>query len=128
MFFSILQRNRDLSMVLLRLAIAGIFLVHGYMKWENFDALPSLMKILAIAEPLGGIAMLIGLLVRWAGLGLAIIMLGAIYTKINTMGVAYAGSGIMGWEFDALILAACIMIMTLGSGKYSLDAKAGWDK
>lgn len=127
MCFKTLQKNKDVSILLLRLAIAGVFLAHGYMKFQSFESLPALMKLLAVVEPLGGAAMLIGLLTRWAGLGLAIIMLGAIYTKITGMGVGFTGPG-AGWEFDLLILMSCIMMMTMGAGKYSLDAKTGWDK
>ena len=128
MCFKTLQKNYHVSIFLLRVAIACIFLAHGYMKFSNFDSLPTLMKILAIAEPLGGIAMLIGLLTRWAALGLSIIMLGAIYMKITAMGIGYTGGPGAGWEFDLLILASCIMMMTMGAGKWSMDAKTGWDR
>lgn len=127
MCFTTLQKNKDVSILVLRLAIAGIFLVHGYMKWQDFETAAPLFKLLAVVEPLGGIAMLIGLLTRWAGTGLGIIMLGAIYMKMGNVGLTgFAGQG--GWEFDALILASCIMIMTTGAGKYSVDARTGWDK
>ncbi|MBI2635807.1 DoxX family protein [Candidatus Peregrinibacteria bacterium] len=126
MCFRTLHKNKDLSILFLRIVIAAIFLSHGYTKWAAFDGTLTVMNILAIAEPLGGVAMLIGLFTRWAGLGLAIIMLGAMRMKIGNVGIAgFAGMG--GWEFDALIFAACVMIMTIGAGKYSLDAKTGWN-
>lgn len=127
MFFRILHRHYDVSILLLRLAIAAIFLAHGSMKVANFESLPVLMKILAVAEPVGGAAMVVGLLTRWAGLGLGIIMLGAIYTKIMAMGVGFTGPG-AGWEFDLLILVSCIMIMTTGAGKWSMDAVLKLDR
>lgn len=118
MYFKALERNKDWSILLLRIVIAAIFLAHGYMKWANFDGLPTLMKILAVAEPIGGLALLIGLLTRWAATGLLVIMVGAIYTKVS--GAApFAG----GWAYDAIIGAGCVMIMTLGAGKIALDAK-----
>lgn len=127
MCFRALQKNKDWSLLLLRVVVAAIFLSHGYAKWSAFDGTLTVMNILAIAEPLGGIAVLAGLLTRWAGLGLAIIMLGAMQMKIGNVGIAgFAGNG--GWEFDAIIFAGCVMIMTMGAGKYSLDAKMGWDK
>jgi putative oxidoreductase len=128
MFFHSMERRKDCALLLLRLAIAGAFLAHGYMKWTNFDTLPTIMKILAIAEPLGGAALILGALSRWAALGLIIIMLGAIYTKMFSMGVGYAEGGKMGWEFDALLLAANYMILSVGAGKYSLDSWIGWEK
>lgn len=128
MCIATLKRHRPCSLVLLRIALGAIFLVHGYMKWSNFDELPTLMKILAIAEPLGGVAMLLGMLTRWAALGLAIIMIGAIWTKVTgSAGLSgFAGKG--GWEFDAIILAATFVLMTHGPGKWALDIWTRWEK
>ena len=127
MYFHTLQKNKDMSLLLLRIAIGLIFLAHGWMKWNNFETATPLFKVLAIAEPLGGIAMLVGLLTRWAGLGLAIIMIGAIQMKFSGGGLgAFASGG--KWEFDLLILAACVMVMTLGPGRYSMDVNTGWDR
>lgn len=127
MYFRSLQKNKDTVVLLLRLVVGMIFLVHGYMKFVSFENLPMTMQILAIAEPLGGIAIIAGVLTRWAGVGLGIIMLGAIYTKMSNVGLmGFAGQG--GWEFDLLILMSCIVVMTMGPGKYSMDVKAGWDK
>lgn len=127
MCFRALQNNKDYSLLLLRLVVAAIFLIHGYAKWSNFDGTLTVMNILAIVEPLVGVAMLVGLLTRWASLGLAIIMLGAMQMKIGNVGIAgFAGKG--GWEFDAIIFATCVMIMTIGAGQYSLDAKMKWYK
>ena len=127
MCFKALQKNKDVSILLLRIAIGAIFIAHGYMKWSGFEPTLTVMHILAIAEPLGGVAMIIGGLTRWAGLGLSIIMLGAIQTKFSGSGFAGFASGDK-WEFDLLILAACIMVMTVGAGKWALDAYAGWDR
>ena len=127
MCFKFLQKNYPMSILLLRIVIGCIFLTHGYMKWQGFETATPLFKILAIAEPLGGVAMLTGLLTRWAALGLSVIMLGAMWMKIGGVGfMGFAGKG--GWEFEALIFAACVMMMTMGAGKYSMDAKTGWDK
>src|SRR3989338_4074645 len=127
MCFKALQKNKDVSILLLRVVIGAIFILHGYMKWSNFDGTFTVMNILAIAEPLGGVAILIGALTRWAALGLAIIMLGAMQMKIGNVGIAgFAGKG--GLEFDAIIFAACVMVMTMGSGKWAVDAWMKWDK
>lgn len=127
MFFSVLRRNPDASILLLRIAVAATFLAHGTMKWTNFAGQPVLMQILGVVEPLAGAAVLLGILARWAALALAIVMLGAIYLKITAMGVGFTGPG-MGWEFDLLLLAASVVIMTMGSGKYSAGKLLGWAK
>lgn len=127
MCFKTLQKNNHVSLLLLRIVIGCVFLTHGYMKWEGFEAATPLFKLLAIVEPLGGIALIVGGLTRWAALGLSIIMLGAMWMKIGNVGITgFAGKG--GWEFDALVFAACVMMMTSGAGKWSFDKKAGWDK
>ncbi len=117
---------RDWALLILRLSIGAIFLYHGWMKWPLGDSM--LFNILAIAEPLGGAAMILGVLTRWAGLGLAIIMLGAMYMKMTGFGQGafdlfgtFAGSRGAGWEFDLMIFAGCIVTMAFGAGSLSVD-------
>ncbi len=117
---------RDWSLLLLRVVIAVIFIYHGSMKWPLNTESP-LFMILAIAEPLGGLAMLLGILTRWAGLGLGIIMLGAMYAKMTgfwqgafDFAGTFAGSGGTGWEFDLMIFAGCAIILTFGAGGMAL--------
>ncbi len=127
MSFQAMKKNQEWSFLLLRVVVGCVFLAHGYMKWSMFDTASPIFKILAIAEPLGGIALILGLLTPWAALGLAIIMLGAMQMKIGNGGITgFASSG--GWEFDALLFSACIVLMSVRAGKYSLDHHAGWDK
>ncbi|MBP7114367.1 MAG: DoxX family protein, partial [Candidatus Peribacteraceae bacterium] len=75
-----------------------------------------------ISETLGGLALLAGFLTQFAALGIAIIMVGAIYKKIVEWHVPYSSSEKIGWEFDLLIIGACIGLMTLGSGLFGVDA------
>ena len=77
----------------------------------------SLMKFLSIAEPLGALALLVGFLPRLAALGLSLVMLGAIYMKMNKWQKKFSGDG--GWEFEFLILCACLALffmVTANSG------------
>lgn len=126
-----LKKHSDIAHLILRLVIAAIFLYHGSQKWMFWSAIPEgmpsnmvmLFKFLSIVEPLGGLALLLGVLTRLASLGLGIIMLGAIYMKMTVMGVGFVTPTGPGWEFDLMILAGCIALMFEGAGKYSLDAK-----
>ena len=124
---STLSRNSGIGPLVLRLAIAAIFLYHGMLKWPLNPEAPWFMPIIAVAEPIGAIAILLGFLTRWAALGLAIIMVGAIYMKITAFGVGFAAAQGTGWEFDLMILAGCIAVMFLGAGPFSVDAKTGMD-
>jgi putative oxidoreductase len=126
-----LKRYADIGHLLLRLVIAAIFLYHGTQKWALWSAQPegmssgllTIMKILSIAEPLGAVALILGLWTRLASLGLAIIMIGAIYMKAVVWGMGFATPQGPGWEFDLIILAGCIALLFEGAGKYSVDQK-----
>jgi len=79
------------------------------------------MIFIGIAETVGAAAVLVGLLTKWAALGLGIIMAGAIYKKIDEWHVPFTTMENTGWEFDLIILATCIALMTFGAGTYSVD-------
>ncbi len=121
-----LDGMRDWALLILRLVIGVIFIYHGSMKWPMGDNM--IFNILAVAEPLGGAAMILGVLTRWAGLGLLIIMLGAMYMKMTGFGQGafdpmntFAGTRGAGWEFDLMIFAGCIIAMAFGAGRLSVD-------
>ncbi len=127
-----LKRHSDWGLLALRLAIGAVFLYHGLAKWPLNPQAPWYMTVVAIAEPLGGLAMILGLLTQWAALGLGIIMLGAIYMKMTGFGQAaldafgtFVGKGGAGWEFDLVILAGCVALLFMGGGKMALDAMMG---
>ncbi len=127
-----LHPYKDWGLLVLRLTVGIIFLYHGVPKWSFWSGAPEgmpqgmliVMKILSIAEPLGGAALILGVLTEWAAAGLSIIMIGAIFIKINMMGVGFAEAQTTGWEFDLILLAACINLIFFGSGCFGLDCKA----
>lgn len=127
-FFAVLQPLRDWGILALRLGVGVTFLVHGAQKWAMWTMQPSaqlpasmlsIIRLLSIAEPLGGVAVLAGFLTQPAALGFAIIMLGAINLKARQMHRTFTGDG--GWELDFVLLGATIALMLLGAGRLSLD-------
>jgi len=64
-------------------------------------------------EFLGGLAFLVGLLVRLAALGIGATMIVAIVT-------AHLEGG---WHYPVTVLAACITLLFLGAGNLSLDKR-----
>lgn len=123
-----LSKYGDLAHLALRLPMAVIFILHGIMKWSIWTSgapidgfMDVMMRVLSIAEPLAGIALLIGLLTRWASMGLIIVMVGAIYVKITAFNTTFIGQRTTGWEFDFILLGVAIALMILGAGRYSLD-------
>lgn len=117
-----LYEYADLGFVLLRLTIATIFLVHGPKKLSG--NMGPFMTFIGAAETVGALAVLVGFLTQLAALGLGIIMAGAISKKIFEWHIPFTAKDKTGWEFDLMILAGCIVLMTLGSGLFGLDA--GW--
>jgi putative oxidoreductase len=119
------------ALLVLRLVVAGIFMYAGTAKWPFFSTAPegmtagllNIMKFLAIIEPLGSIALIIGFLTRLAAAGLAIIMVGAIYfarfTMHATLFTTPKGTGL---DYNLLIFAACIALAAFGAGRWSVDA------
>lgn len=79
-----------------------------------------LMALLAgSAEFFGGLALLIGLLVRPAGAVLAFAMLVAIFSVHIGNGLFMSNNG---FEFGLALLAVVVSLMVSGAGRASLDA------
>lgn len=119
------------GLVPLRVVVGIVFLLHGGQKFFVFGlgGTADIMSKLGIpfaslvagvviaAELLGGLAILFGVVTRWAGLVLAIEMVVAILVaRIN--GGFFAPYG---FEFELTLLGACLTLAALGSGGVSLD-------
>ena len=128
LLFKNLSKYGDVAHLILRLAVAAVFINHGLQKWALWTDMPpgmpatmfSIMRILAVAEPAAGLALVLGLLTRVANVGLMIVMVSALVMKLS------GGASMNMWEIDLLLLTANIVLFIAGPGKYSLDA--GWMK
>lgn len=132
----LLSSNAGFAALALRIPIGITFMAHGAQKlfaWFGGYGLEGtgqwmasiglepgyLMALMAgSSEFLGGIALLIGLLVRPAGLVLAITMLVAIFSVHFVNGLFMSNNG---YEFGLALLAASVSLMFSGAGKLSLD-------
>jgi putative oxidoreductase len=126
----------------IRLVLGGIFFAHGAQKalgwWgglgfagtvEAFgkQGMPAPLAMLVIlGEFLGGIGLIVGCLTRLAAAGIAIIMLGAIFTVhlqngffMNWFLEPGRGHGI---EANLALLAMALSLMLTGAGPASVDA------
>lgn len=117
-----LYADMNLSLLVLRLVIGGIFLKHGPAKLNG--SMGEFMTFIGAAETLGSIALITGFLVPLASLGLSIIMLGAVWKKATKWHVPFVAMDKTGWEFDLMILAGCLVLLSFGGGVYGLDAIA----
>ncbi len=123
----------SIGLLLLRLVMGAAFMFHGWPKIQNatgwMDAhgstgMPSyLQAAAAVSEFGGGLALILGLLTPLAALGLACTMVGALSMVHLRMGHAFVATapGQPSYELAAVYLAASILFLLAGPGKYSLD-------
>lgn len=128
-FLNSLTSYSDWGLLALRLAIGAVFVVHGKAKLGMWKMQPngqtkapmtSIMKLLSLAEPLGGAALMAGFLTQLAALGLGIVMLGALYFKISVWKTPFKADSATGWEFDLVLLAGNLVLLTSGPGAFTL--------
>lgn len=123
----------DIALFLLRGGLGVDFVAHGSQKlfsafggvgingtakfFDSLGAHPGTLwaVVAAIVEFGGGIAMLLGLFVRLAGIGLAVDMLLAI-----VLYNANRGFFTVGWEINFLIICMALAMVLLGPGRYAL--------
>jgi len=126
--FAQLHTLTDWGLLVLRVGLGVTFLVHGIQKRAMWKMQPSaqmpagllsILRLLSIAEPLGGVAAITGFLTQLAAAGFVIIMLGAINLKARQLHKGFTGDG--GWELDYVLLSAAVALLILGAGRISLD-------
>jgi len=129
-FFLQLHHFSDFALLILRLALGTVFIVHGTHKRGLWKMQPSAqmpagmlrnLRILSIAEPAGGLGLLVGFLTQLAALGLVIVMLGAIQFLVTKVHRKFTGDNSAGWEFEFMLLIVALALAILGGGKYALD-------
>ncbi|WP_275544974.1 DoxX family protein [Pseudomonas sp. Marseille-Q0931] len=101
----------------------GGYGLEGVAQWmESIGLAPGyLMALMAgSAEFFGGVALIIGLLVRPAAAVLAVTMLVAIFTVHLANGFFMSNNG---YEFALALLAISVALLIEGAGKLSIDSK-----
>ncbi|AHF68182.1 MULTISPECIES: DoxX family protein [Pseudomonas] len=133
---SVLSTRAGYGLTVLRIIVGIIFIAHGSQKLfgafggyglegtAQFMASQGLnpgylMALLSgSVEFFGGLAVLIGLLARPAALGLAVLLLVAIFSVHIGNGLFMANNG---YEFALALLGGAIAILIEGAGKLSVD-------
>ncbi|HRN52023.1 MAG TPA: DoxX family protein [Gemmatimonadaceae bacterium] len=124
--------RHDVALAALRVAIGGIFAAHGAQKLFVYGIegvsgafggmgipMPGITgPLTGVVELAAGLALVVGLMARLAGLGLAVIMLGAI-SFVHIKAGFWAPNGV---EFPLALMAGAAAIAFAGAGRYSLDA------
>ena len=122
----------DVGLAILRVATGAIFAAHGAQKLFVYGVagvtgafkgmgipFPGITgPLTGFVELFAGLALVVGLLTRLAGFGLALTMLGA----IAFVHVAAGFFAPQGFEYPLALLAATTAIAFTGAGRFSLDA------
>ena len=115
----------DITNLGLRAAIGIIFILHGSGKLNpGFSGFltgklgfpPEMQIPIALAEMIPGILLIAGVLTRISASMLAIVMLGAIFYVKKAANITGEG----GFEFDLILLAGTLVVITAGPGRVSL--------
>lgn len=114
--------NHDIADFLIRLALAIVFIYHGWGKLHNLAGTVQFFNsvglpvyfayLVAFIEFLGGIMMLLGVWIRPVAWLFAAIMIGAIAFVKGSHGFA-------GYEFELTLLIASLAVAYLPVGKFS---------
>lgn len=128
-----LQPHPNLASLVLRLGLAAIFTVHGYIKAvmtnqliHNLDY--RLQTVVGWLELVIGFALAVGLLSRVSAAILIVLQSGAIVMVTGKN--AFAGPTVHKWgadysevgpEFNMVLMVMSLAVIVLGSGTYSLD-------
>jgi putative oxidoreductase len=127
-----------------RLLVGYGFIEHGFAKlWRGPDVFAGILQQLSVPLPhlaawptisteiLGGLAMLLGVLVFWASIPMAVVLLVAMvsvhlpygFSSVKLVGISASGArfGPVGYEIDLLYLAMLLMLALQGAGPLGLD-------
>lgn len=139
----VLERQKSMAPLLLRLALAATFMVHGYGKvfGGNFSGVAEGIAgafgipvvfgyLVGIGEFFGGLGLLVGFLTRFCAGSIGLIMIGAIIRHAIMAGQTFKmgamatdqGPRMTGWEWQTLLLAAAVALVFTGGGAFSADA------
>ncbi|MFA5515561.1 MAG: DoxX family protein [Desulfuromonadales bacterium] len=135
------KTDNDVAALILRVSLGVVFFPHGAQKvlgWFGGHGLSGTLQyftegmgipyvlalLVIIAELLGSLALIAGLLTRPAAFGIASVMVGAIYNVhwqygfFMNWGGQQAGEG---FEYHLLAIAIALALMVKGGGAASID-------
>jgi putative oxidoreductase len=138
---SALGHLADLGPLCIRVGVGAVFAVHGWLKFDNgpenfalfLDSLnvpapETVAWLQTIAEGIGGLMLIAGLLTRLVAIPLIGIMIGAIaLVKIDLPGWGFVVDGAIGSELETALLAGLLGLLFIGPGRISIDAAMGME-
>lgn len=138
---TLLQTDESWSSLVLRVFLGVVMLPHGAQKllgwfggygfsgtmgfFTNQLHIPGVIAFLVImAESVGAVMLIIGLVTRFAAFGIACVMVGAVWLVHRPFGFFMNWFGQQtgeGYEYHLLALAISVALMIAGGGKWSVD-------
>ncbi len=128
----------DVGPLLMRFGIGAVFAVHGWNKFNDGpDKFAGVLKgldvpfpevtawLVTIAEGVGGVLLIVGLLTRLVTLPLIATMIGAIVLVKTDIGFIVPDSP--GAELDTALLAGLAGLLLIGPGRLSIDGVLGME-
>src|SRR2546429_8952783 len=129
------------GLLLLRVVVGGTMFSHGAQKLFGWFGGPGLRGTAGFFESLGwrlplalaflaglaeksGVAFALGLLTPLAALGIAVVMLNAIFV-VHWRNGFFNGNG--GLEFPLTLATVAVAVAATGPGRFSIDRLIGWD-
>jgi putative oxidoreductase len=126
--FPQLDQLTDASLLLMRLMVGIVFLTSGWrhvsnpeVRSKDIEMSKGFTVFLGVAELAGCLGVVFGVFTQLAGLGLILVMLGAIYMKIFKWHTGFWGpSGTNGWSYDVMMAVMNLVIAATGGGRFVL--------
>lgn len=122
-----LTQFTDIGLLLLRLMVGVVFFTSGWNTLKDPDARAKEIEMsrpfaifLGVAEALGALGIIFGVLTQLAGLGLMGFSLGAIWKKIARWHTGFWGENATGWHYDLMLLLMNVVIVATNGGRYVL--------
>jgi len=114
---------QDFALLGLRLMVAIVFGASGYFhlkdpigRAKSIELSPALTAGLGAAEAVASLALVTGILIQPAALGLILVSLGAIQKKALTWKTGFWGEKAGGWHYDLMLMAMNLVILSTAGG------------
>lgn len=127
MFEQLTQYN-DIGLLILRLAVATVFIYHALPKLKNAKGMAQAVGMstgmvftLGAVEFLSSAGLVLGIYTQIGALLLGIVMVGAIYFKMMKWHAPFSAMDKTGWEFDLILLAVNIAILLSAGGSIGIQ-------
>jgi putative oxidoreductase len=115
------------TLLLLRLITAIVFFSSGKShaqkpeeRGRQIGMSPGATSFLGVMEVIAAVSIGLGVFTQVGAAIIMVVMLGAIWKKINTWHTGFYAKKGFGWHYDLLLFASAAVIFTTGGGRWTL--------